>query len=244
VGPVHRAVLVSSVLLFAAPAQSQGWKHELAPYLWGAGMNGTTGIGGFEAEADVGFDDILDSLEIGFMGAYRASNGRLSVTVDTVYMGLGDTVRGRGGLTKSDIDMDQLALEVDIGYEVADRLTVFGGLRYNDLSVDVALTRPLGDVEQGNRDKSWVDPVIGARYTIPFAETWSVTLRGDVGGFGVGSDFAWQGMTTLRWQASPRIGVLAAYRYIDMDYEDGQGRSQFLYDMAIHGPAVGIDFTF
>ena len=241
---ISRAALAAAALLSSAPLHAGEWKHEIAPYLWGAGMDGTTGVRGIEAEADVGFDDILDSLETGFMGVYRASNGTMSVTVDAVYMGLGSDARGPAGLVKADIDMDQAALELDVGYAVSERLTVFAGLRYNDLSVDVKLTGPQGDVVSRDGSESWVDPVIGAHYAIPFTDTWSLTLRGDVGGFGVGSDFAWQAVSTVRWQVSPRVGMLAAYRYMDMDYESGQGNNRFLYDMAIHGPALGVVFTF
>ena len=86
--------------------------------------------------------------------------------------------------------------------------------------------------------------MIGVTYTIPFADKWSFTLRGDIGGFGVGSDFAWQGLGTLRWQTSERVGVLAAYRYIDMDYDTDKGARYFEYDMSLSGPALGVVFTF
>ncbi len=71
-----------------------------------------------------------------------------------------------------------------------------------------------------------------------------MNLRGDIGGFGVGSDFAWQAIATLRWQFSPRTGVGLAYRHLDMDYEDGKGANRFLYDVATSGPALGVVFTF
>jgi hypothetical protein len=89
-----------------------------------------------------------------------------------------------------------------------------------------------------------VDPVIGAIYTWPLSDDWTLNLRGDIGGFGVGSDFAWQGMATLRWQFSPRAALGVAYRYLDMDYEDGTGSNFFKYDMAMSGPAMGVIFTF
>jgi len=53
-----------------------------------------------------------------------------------------------------------------------------------------------------------------------------------------------QGIATLRWQVSPRTGVLLAYRDLEMDYEDGSGDDFFLYDMTISGPAMGVVFTF
>jgi len=232
------------LLLAAGPVHAEEWKHEVAPYLWGAAMDGTSGVGNVVADVDISFGDILDNLEMGFMGMYRASRDQFSITVDAVYMGLGATERGPGGLVKADIDMDQIALEVDVGYELVERFTVFGGLRYNDLSAKVKATGPLGNVESADGDESWVDPVIGAHYSIPFSDVWSLTMRGDIGGFGVGSDFAWQGVATFRWQASPSVGVLAAYRYMDMDYENGSGQDRFIYDMAFSGPALGVVFTF
>jgi hypothetical protein len=230
-------------LLAAVPLHAEEWQHELAPYLWGAGMSGNATVGAVTADVDMSFGDILDDLEMGFMGAYRATRGQLSVTVDGIYMGLGAAGRGPAGYAKADIDLDQSALEVDVGYEVVERLVVLAGLRYNDLSVDIEATGPLG-TRKASQGESWLDPVIGATYTIPFADRWSFTLRGDIGGFGVGSDFAWQGLGTLRWRASERTSVLAAYRYIQMDYDTGKNASFFEYDMSLSGPALGVAFTF
>jgi hypothetical protein len=239
----HQAALLGTALLAAAPLHAAEWKHELAPYLWGSGMDGTTTVGTVGADVDMSFGDILDNLEFGFMGAYRATREQFSVTVDAIYMGLGSAGRGPAGYVKADVDLDQSALEVDVGYEVMERFTVLAGLRYNDLSVDVEATGPLG-TRTASQGESWLDPVIGATYTIPFADNWSFTLRGDIGGFGVGSNFAWQGLGTLRWQTSERVGVIGAYRYIDMDYDTGKGANYFEYDMSLSGPALGVVFTF
>jgi hypothetical protein len=230
--------------LAAGPLHAEEWKHEIAPYLWGAALDGTSGVGDVVADVDVSFSDLLDDLEFGFMGTYRASRDRFSVTVDAVYMGLGATERGPGGRLKADIDLDQVALEANAGYEVRERLVVFGGLRYNDLSAEVVATGPLGNAQTAEGDESWVDPIVGAHYSIPLSDAWSLNLRGDIGGFGIGSDFAWQGVATFRWQFSGRAGALAAYRYMSMDYDDGQGSNRFKYDMAFSGPALGVVFTF
>jgi len=239
----RHATLACAALLASAPVHAAEWKHEIAPYVWGAGMNGMAAIGPVTADVDQSFGDILEDLEFGFMGAYRASRDRLSITVDGIYMGLGGNGHGPEGYVYADVDVDQTALEVDVGYEVIERFTVFGGLRYNDLSTDIYVSGPL-DTRRADASKDWIDPVIGAHYLIPFSDAWSLNLRGDIGGFGVGSDFAWQGVATLRWQASDRFGVLAAYRYFDMDYEDGEGNRTFQYDMTMSGPALGVVFTF
>ena len=242
----HRsgAALLAAALLAAAPVHAEEWQQEFAPYLWGSGMDGTAGVRDVTADVNLGFGDIVENLQMGFMGMYRASKDRYSVTVDGLYMNLGATKRGPGGLLKGDVDMVQSALEVDGGYEVADHFVVFGGLRYNNLDSTVKVSGALGNVRKASGKADWVDPVIGAIYTVPFDDQWSASLRGDIGGFGVGSDFAWQGIAVLRWQATPTVGVLAAYRYLDMDYEQGKGSDYFKYDMALSGPALGVAFAF
>jgi hypothetical protein len=228
----------------AGQVHAAEWKHELAPYVWGSSMEGTVGIGALTADANLSFSDILDNLEFGFMGMYRASTDRYAITVDAIYMGLGVTERGQGGVLKADIDVDQVGLAADFGYALTDRFTVLAGLRYVDLETQVEVGGPQGNARSARVQESWVDPVIGAQYAWPFADQWSLNLRGDIGGFGVGSDFAWQAIATLRWQFSPRTGVALAYRHLDMDYEDGNGDGRFLYDVATSGPALGVIFTF
>lgn len=238
------ALLGAALLATALPSQAEEWKHELAPYFWGAGMDGVAGVANVVADVDVSFGDILENLQFGFMGAYRGSRGPYSVAFDGIYMDLGATKRGPGGLLKGDVGLQQYAAELDFGYALSESFELFAGLRYNRLSSDVKTSGPQGQLLSASLDESWVDPVIGARYTIPFNDQWSATLRGDIGGFGVGSDFAWQGMATIRWQTSPRLGWLLAYRYIDMDYENGSGAGYFKYDMALTGPGLGVVFTF
>ncbi len=239
----HSNVLLATAFVAVSPAQAGEWKRELAPYIWGAALEGQSGIGPVTADVDLSFSDVVDNLETGFQGVYRATKDEWSVSADLVYMGLGATGNGPEGYVRADVDMDQIAFELAGGYEVMERLVVFGALRYNDISMEIDTSGPLG-TRSASRDENWIDPVLGAHYTIPFAEQWSFTLRGDVGGFGVGSDFAWQAAGSLRWQANERLGVVAGYRYFDMDYETGSGADRFKYDMVASGPGMGVVFSF
>jgi opacity protein-like surface antigen len=236
--------VAAAIVVLASPcAQAGDWQQEIAPYLFAAGMDGTAGIGPVEADVSQSFGDILSNLDMGFMGAYRATKDRYSITVDTIYMSLGASQKGPGGLLEGDVGVDQLALEADFGYALNDTWTLLAGLRYNDISSDVKVAGPVG-VNKASGSEAWVDPLVGAIFGHSFNDTWSMTLRGDVGGFGVGSDLTWQGLATVRWQVTPTVGVLGAYRYIDMDYDSGKRSKRFLYDMAITGPAVGVVFSF
>ena len=241
---ITRTMVLAAAILASAPLQAGGWTHEIAPYLWGAGLEGTTGVGPVSADIDASFSDILDALEFGAMGSYRGSKDRISLMFDVVYSGLGGDGKGPGEAVKADVDVDQLVLEGDVGYALTDNLHGFLGLRYVDLETRIKLKGPLGNQESVRGKADWVDPVIGLYWIWSFSGQWSLGLRGDIGGFGIGSDFAWQGVGMLRWQVSPGFGVLFAYRYLSNDYDEGKGANYFEYDMSMQGPALGVVFTF
>jgi len=85
--------------------------------------------------------------------------------------------------------------------------------------------------------------LIGLAYAVPFAGKWSYSLRGDIGGFGVGSDLTWQVLTTVRRQNTDRFGWYLGYRAIGFDYEDGRGRNYQRYDLTHQGPLAGITIS-
>ena len=62
------------------------WQFAGAIYLWGADIGGKT-IGG--AEVEVGFNDLLDNIEMAFMGAFAARKNNWSFLTDAVYLDLG-----------------------------------------------------------------------------------------------------------------------------------------------------------
>lgn len=240
----HLAAMLAAGLACATPAGADEWKQELTPYLWGSNLQGSVTVGSVTAGVDLGFGDIVDNLEMGFMGAYRVSNDRWSVTLDTMYMGLGATSRGANGVLAAEMDVDQASIELSAGYAVTERLTVIGGLRYADIEARIAVNGPSSTLLKGSSAHDWVDPIVGLEYRVPLSSKWSFALRGDVGGFGIGSDLAWQALATVRFDVSDRVAAVAAYRYIDTDYEAGSGASYFRYDVVTAGPALGLAIAF
>jgi len=69
-------------------------------------------------------------------------------------------------------------------------------------------------------------------------------VRGDVGGFGVGSKFSWQAVGGYSFDYAVQNGVtysgLIGYKALYADYAQGQGRKRYEFDMLQHGPVVGI----
>jgi hypothetical protein len=72
-----------------------------------------------------------------------------------------------------------------------------------------------------NRDVSWADPLIAARYHRELGNGFGVTGYADVGGFGAGADLDWQLIGTLDYVYNPSVTLHAGYRSIHFDYKPG-----------------------
>jgi len=233
----------------AARAADGDWEHTFVIYAMGAALDGKAQFGDLVVPVDLSISDLLDALEFGAMGAYRADNGTWSITVDATYMGLGGDAATRNNIVKGDLEVDQYTLMVTGGRRITPSLEALFSLAYFDLSSDLAIRirNPLTQ-EDSTRNVSesagWVDPLIGLQWNVPIGENWRANLRGDIGGFGVGSDFSYQVLANLRWQINDRFGVIFGYRIIGFDYKDGSGSDYERYDLTEQGPLVGLTMTF
>lgn len=229
-------------LTLAAPpvvAQEGGeWQHAFAAYLVGAGMEGTVGVGPLTADVNLSFADIWDHLELGMMMAYAAERGPLTISGDVMFTDL-EASKQVGGV-RFDAEVSQALIAVDVAYRLSERIEVLGGVRYNDLDSDVSAAISGGTVEVADDSESWVDPYVGTRLTVPVGERWTFTLRADVGGFGVGSDAAWQFVSRFSWRAGERLDVVVGYRALSVDYDDGTRLDRFRYDVVTAGPLLGV----
>ncbi len=142
---------VSTVLAQTDSSESQDqWQFAGAVYLWGADIGGHTAGG---SEVVVGFSDLLDNLEIGFMAAFAARKNNWSFLTDVVYLDLGvdktiDLSVPIGPIpvpvtTSADLDLQGLVLHFAAGYglysEGKSRLDLIGGVRYLDLDTELFL---------------------------------------------------------------------------------------------------------
>src|SRR5690606_31450729 len=75
-----------------------------------------------------------------------------------------------------------------------------------------------------------------------------VILRGDIGGFGAGSEFSWNVLAAYSFEICSDNGVTYSgglgYRLVDVGYEGGSGRSRYEVDVLQHGPLSGLTVTF
>jgi hypothetical protein len=93
----------------------------------------------------------------------------------------------------------------------------------------------------------WIDPIVGLRLRHQFAPGQNAFVRGDVGGFGLGSVFAWQAVAayTYSWQSQGyALGATLGYRALSTSYTTGSGLDTRGIDLILHGPLIGFSVRF
>jgi hypothetical protein len=240
------AALIATVM-FTAPVFAAGdkgddaWHFDLAPfYLWAASVEGDFGVGPISSSLDASFGDIVDNLDMVFTAHFEARKGAYGLIFNLDYLNLGHEATLPVG-PKLKIDFKNTMVEFDGFYRIrkdAHNFDLLAGLRYT--KQDTSITLKPGP--SAGADESWWDPIIGARWQFGFADGWSLSTRGDIGGFGVGTDFTWQLTGIVQWQPWKNVALLAGYRALNQDYEEGCCVDRYKWDGILHGPVLGVNF--
>jgi hypothetical protein len=249
-------LLTTARLVAAAEGGADQWKYEATIYMWAAGMDANTETGG---DIDISFNDILDDLDVAFMGSIGARYGRWSIVADTIYLDISQNEGGSETIpilgpvsTKrtvdTDIDMKASITTFGGGYNLNDNekwtLDLIVGGRYTWVDVDSELDlKRTGDLLQTSRQakvsdsESLWDGIMGIRGKFNLNDHWYVPYYADIGA----------GQSDRTWQALAGVGykfrwgdVLLAYRHLEYDFDSGF----LLKDLSISGPALGASFHF
>ncbi|MCP4385278.1 MAG: hypothetical protein GY798_28355 [Hyphomicrobiales bacterium] len=110
----------------------------------------------------------------------------------------------------------------------------------------------LGLTKEGNfavsktGELDWIDPVIGARVRKEFDGAGALTFLGDIGGFGVGSEFTWQAFAgysgNLYVGPTTTVGGMIGYRAMSFDYKGDSNTKVDNVEMLFHGPIASLNF--
>ena len=215
-------------------------------YLWGASIGGTTRPGG---DVNVGLDDLLDNLDVAFMGGLEARKSRWLLIGDLTYL---DVSAGQSGsLTDlalvtftADVDVEGWVVNLLAGYSMVNTDTgsadIVFGARYLEVDVklnvsaNVILPPPGLDF---SRDKKVWDGVVGLQGDIRLSENFFIPYYVDIG---TGqSDFTWQAILGVGYK--PRWGeITLGYRHIYWEFESGSALS----DLNFSGPGLLVRYNF
>jgi opacity protein-like surface antigen len=223
------------------PEQASDWSFRLALYGWAQSLDGDVTARGISSPVDVGFDDILDNLDFGAMGAVEIGYGRWSFLVDGVYAKISASAPTPFGFVADSLDMQfkQFLGHAVVSYEFTRtdkvKFDAYFGARINWLDLELEL----GAFNQSD-EKTWIDPIVGVRLQAELGHSFFFRTLADVGGFGISSDFTWQAMAGFGYHFNDNCSALLTYRAIGTDYTNGG----FTYDVTAHGPVIGLEYRF
>jgi len=217
---------------------SEDWKFVVVPYLWATGIDGDTTVRGVTVPVDVSFSDIVDDLDFAALVHFEAGKGSWGFFVDTTYMDLtGDfaTTLATGSANA------QIALVEAAGFKRwgSDRRAVdflFGTRLW---SMDASIN-PDGILPTLEGSQSWADAMAGVRVLCNPWDRWLFVFRTDLAAGG--SDPSYNASLVFNYLFEKLVSIDFGYRYLDEDYETGQGTDQFALDAALDGPLVGVGF--
>lgn len=230
-------------------AENDQWTFLIEPYILFPNMKGTVGLGILpDAPIDANTNDIFGNLKMGAMLNLEASNDTWAVGSDFIYMNLSRGVESGVLIDSGDISAKQFAWEIMGLRRVAPWLEVgLGGLLNSiNAGVDLNLNAIGGGTTPQSRSltKTWFDPMVITRVRSAAGEKFIYQFRGEIGGFGIGSDFAWQIQAYAGYRFSKLFQVTGGYRIISLDYTSGSGSDRFMYDVDTSGPVIRLGFNF
>lgn len=248
-------------------AQNDKWEFGGEIYMWAPSLHLKTASG---TDVDMSFSDILDDLEMMFMGALEARKGKWFLGADVIYFDLED--KDASGIAT--VPIGPLGRSsVNVGVDA-------------DVELSAWLLTPVGGYTVIQKEKLRLDVVAGVRYLylkavskMDITEELDVELlrrglvrTGDVNDRISESGHVWDGIVGIRgqvdlnekwylryyadvgtgdsdltWQALGDVGyrfskvdVVAGYRYLEWDFDDDAAFD----DLDIAGPFVGVKFVF
>ena len=228
------------------------WEYRASVYFFAPSIKGSTAAG---SDIDVGFDTLLDNLNMTFMGAFEVRKSKWSALADVLYLNVGanDGARvpvtgplGRTRGLKADASLKVRGWILSFlgGYNLRDDeklfLDLIAGVRYLEMKNEFELglqSRRFGNATEIAAGAVIWDGVAGVRGRAKLDGNWYLPFHLDIG----------TGDSDLTWQAAGGVGygfdwgdVSLTYRYMEWDF----GSSSEIEDISFSGPQLTAAFRF
>ncbi|MDA0834750.1 MAG: hypothetical protein O3A29_15870 [Planctomycetota bacterium] len=237
---------------------------KLIPYIWATQVNGNLTVNGLTAPLNLDLYDLWKLLEDGevrggFMGHLEFGRDDWAIFINGDIISMDPSVSSRRatletGLTTTILELGG-AVDIITANELDPQNSPFrvqwlGGVRYLAMDVSAILSLPnVNPVAQAVQGEQWVDLFTGARILAQIKPGVNAVVRGDWGGFGIGSSSnkSWNLVTATTFDLGYSANLLIGYRWFDVDQSlhGGTGAPQgFGVDAMIHGPLAGLEFQY
>jgi hypothetical protein len=217
------------------------WHISVTPYLWFPGMFGTVGATGRELRVDATPGDLLSHFRFGLMGLVDLRRNRLVLPLDMFWVRLGDDkpLPLETRVTTANMKAQEFILTPKVGLRLLGtekiKIDALTGFRYWHLGASLNFNPAFLGLNF-SRSQNWVDPVVGGRIQGALSSKFLVTVGGDVGGWGTGSQLDYQVAGALGYRIKTAWTLQAGYRYLAVNYRSGG----FLYNVFSPGALFGV----
>jgi hypothetical protein len=251
------------------PAEPAAWTPTFTPYVWvPMEVDGTSTVGGASVDLDLSFSDLIDNFDvIGASGLIELEreDSPLSFFAAVSYLDLDSKDIARTtplpGSPQLEVDIDIAQTQIDFGlkYEVAEwthgdrggagtpriTLDVFVGGRYMSLKQEVSGGLGPTSFDVGGTE-DWIDLSVGLGIEAELSDEWSMLVGGAGSGFGIGgsSDLTGNLVFGAGYRPRPNVQFRFEYQFYWIDFETTRSDGSFGIDVFMHGPWLGVSWTF
>jgi hypothetical protein len=211
------------------------WTFALRPYFFLSGLSGSVTVEPLTFPLNSNFSDLLKNVKLGGFLNFTAEKGQWGASGDFQYINL---YGKNSGLLEMALDMKNIIGEVDVFYrpENAPTLRFLAGVRLYSLTQTVTIESE----ELPSASATVVDPIVGAFGAWVLGDRWDFELRGDIGGFGVSSEFTYQMYALFHYDISHTVAIPFGYRVLGYQIKQDDIRM----NTRMSGMLLGLDIRF
>lgn len=232
-----------SLLSVVFSVQASPWNYEVAPYLWATSIAGTQQTGPYRFHVSESFTELLKHLDFGAMLYISAYRNNFGVFFNGIYSKVSDDINSLRDLhihMASAMTIDTAGISYRIHPNTSWVLEPYLGARYtlNSTKLDI---NNLNIKQKYN----WTDAVVGSRLIYTFNRAWNIEGSAD---YGRGTNSYSYNLSALLGYQSPthfkNTRFYLGYRYLHQNYDHGDQRAYYLWDMNLFGPIAGFVYRF
>jgi hypothetical protein len=231
-------------------AEPQGWKFELMPYAWLAGLSGDVTINGEKTEFDKSASDLLKAVELGGSLFGTVQYNRFVVWGQVDYFSLSTDEldvedQPQGGKLESKMLIGEVAAGYQIdGWSEGQTFDIMLGVRALNMKTDLTVYAQ-GNATMSN-EQTVVDPMLVVRPSLPVFPSLIKDLRFNptlaIGGGG-DSDLVYELFPELQYNITETLSARLGYRTVGYKFK-GTHNEDNEKNIKLAGLVAGIGVTF
>lgn len=215
---------------------NESWNYYGSLYVFAAGIGGETADG---QSFDTSFSNILDNLDMTYMGTIGMEKDKWALQTDLIYLKVGDkpNLPVDQQLVLTNIQLKNWIITPTVSYRIVEtdqwNVNVLAGARYLYMDTEITIS-PLPTLSES--DHVW-DGIVGLKGDYTINDKWFMPFVFDVG----------TGDTDITWQAFAGVGykyenfdVIAGYRHLEWEFDN----DVVLNSLDVSGPIIGIKYRF